>query len=143
MVPKTVKIISILGLTPLLFGTMASLELTFIFHSYNDLVVEMSLVYAALVLSFLGGCVFGFEAIEFEPSKNKRIWLSIFPTIWALFSISLPHFVASCLALGFLLVFELDRRVVTTKKAPVWWLSLRFPLTVCVIVMLTIIGFHG
>ena len=50
-------------------------------------------------------------------------------------------FSASILAVGFLLVYELDRKAYTTGTVPGWWLSLRFPLTAIVILSLSIIGF--
>ncbi|MEE2774520.1 MAG: DUF3429 domain-containing protein [Pseudomonadota bacterium] len=142
MTPKTVKIIGILGLLPFIVGVLATLELTLIFREYNYFLVEMSLTYAALILSFLGGSIFAFENINSEKRSNFGLWLSICPTLWAFLSINLPHFSASCLALGFVAVYEIDRRAFTSEKTPDWWLSIRLPLTAVVVLALAIIGFH-
>ena len=142
MTPKTVKIIGILGLLPFIVGVLATLELTLIFRKYNYFLVEMSLTYAALILSFLGGSIFAFENINSEKRSNFGLWLSICPTLWAFLSINLPHFSASCLALGFVAVYEIDRRAFTAEKTPDWWLSIRLPLTAVVVLALAIIGFH-
>ena len=143
MTPKTVKIIGILGLLPFIVGVLATLELTLIFREYNYFLVEMSLTYAALILSFLGGSIFAFENINSEKRSNFGLWLSICPTLWAFLSINLPHFSASCLALGFVAVYEIDRRAFMSEKTPDWWLSIRLPLTAVVVLALAIIGFHG
>jgi|MDSW01.2.fsa_nt_gb hypothetical protein len=143
MTPKTVKIIGGLGLFPFILGVLATLDFTFVFYNYNYILVEMSLIYAALILSFLGGSIFAFESINADKRSNLGLWLSICPTLWAFLAINLPNFSASFLAIGFLAVYEIDRRAFLVKKTPPWWLSIRFPLTTTVVLALVIIGFHG
>jgi hypothetical protein len=111
-------------------------------YTYEFFLINFSLVYASLILSFLGGCLFAFETLN-KPNPNKlRLWLSITPSIWSVIAIQIPNFSASFLAVGFLIVYEFDRKSHVAGIAPIWWLSLRLPLTVIVIASLAVIGFH-
>ena len=142
--PKAVKIISTLGVLPFVFGVVGTFQLPFIKASFNQMMLDLSILYAALILSFLGGCLFGFESLKNENLNKLSLWISVLPTFWALIAIQIPTFSASILAIGFLLVYEIDRRSHLGGAAPKWWLSLRFPLTASVILLLSIIGFsHG
>ena len=140
-VPKVIKIISTLGLLPFLFGAIGSLQLSLIQYNLNKFFLSLATLYAALILSFLGGCLFGFECLNKSKPNKKRVWIAILPTIWALLALQITNFSASILAIGFLLVYEFDRKAYTTGTVPDWWLSLRLPLTAIVILSLSIIGF--
>ena len=141
-IPKTIRVITALGLLPFFFGTLATFNLSILHPDTRVFLVSFSLLYAGLILSFLGGCLFGFESlVQPEPSR-KRVWLAITPTIWSLVALQIPNFSASILAFGFLLVYEFDRKAHSAEIAPNWWLSLRFPITAAVILNLAIIGFH-
>ena len=56
-IPQNVKIISCLGLIPFLVGVVGTLEFGFFDVSINNFLVYTSILYAALILSFLGGCL--------------------------------------------------------------------------------------
>lgn len=140
-VPKTVKIISILGLLPFFLGVLATFKFSFINSDFNKLIVNISIMYGALILSFLGGSLFGFESLNNLGPNNRRLWYAIIPTIWALLAVQIPIFSASALAVGFLLVYEFDRKANLAGLVPNWWLSLRFPLTATVVLSLIVIGF--
>ena len=140
-VPKVVKIISILGLLPFIFGAIASLQLSLIEDTLNKFFLNFSILYSALILSFLGGCLFGFECLSKSVPNKKRVWIAILPTLWAILALQITNFSASILAIGFLLVYEVDRKAYAAGTVPYWWLSLRLPLTAIVILSLSIIGF--
>ena len=143
-VPKAVKVISLLGMLPYLFGVLATFKLYFINAGLNTFLLRLSTLYGALILTFLGGCLFGFECLKNEKPNLLRLWLAIIPTLWSLIALTATNFSASILAVGFLLVFELDRKFMAAGVVPDWWLSLRFPLTASVSLSLLIIGFsHG
>ena len=143
-IPKTIKIIVILGLLPFFFGVIATLKLPIINLTINAFFIKFSLLYAGLILSFLGGCLFGFECLALGTANKLRLWFSIIPTIWSLLALQAPNFSASILAFGFLLVYEFDRKASVAGVTPIWWLSLRLPLSAIVILSLSIIGFnHG
>ena len=141
-VPKPVLTFSILGLLPLLLGVILS------FFSFNfsteliGFIIGISLIYAGLILSFLGGCLFAFEIKNMTNSSWQSLIFSFLPTLWAFSALSLPHFKASTLAVGFLVTYELDRKALKNKLAPPWWLKLRLPLTTAVILLLIILGFN-
>ena len=141
-IPKPVKVVSTLGFLPFACGAAATLTPDSALNYHNDLIVQSALLYAAIILSFLGGTLFGFE-INSPLLHHGQIWLSITPPIWALIAVNTPNFTASLLAIGFLLVYEIDRRASSAKKSPAWWLTLRLPLTACVLITLAIMGFNG
>ena len=143
-IPKTIKIISILGLSPLFIGFIATFKLPMINPDLNKFLINCSLLYSGLILSFLGGCLFGFESIGKKNPSKLGLWLAVTPSIWALIALQTPNFSASILAVGFLVVFEFDRKAHRDGNTPNWWISLRLPLTATVVFTLSIIGFyHG
>ena len=141
-IPSTIKIIATLGLMPFFVGVLATFKLPIFELDITVFLINFSLLYASLILSFLGGCLFGFESLN-ETNPNKfRLWLAITPSIWSLIALQIPDFSASFLAVGFLIVYEFDRKSSLAGIVPSWWLSLRLPLTALVIASLSIIGFH-
>lgn len=141
-IPKVIKIISYCGIIPFLLGVIGTFKFS-LFHPYlNTFLVETSILYSALILSFLGGCLFGFECLNRSGPNIFRSWIAILPSLWALIGLQIEDFSATILIVGFLLVYEVDRRAHVSQIVPDWWLSLRFPLTVTVIISLSIIGFH-
>ena len=141
-IPKTIQIIAALGLLPFFFGSMATFKVSILDFDTKVLLIKFSILYAGLILSFLGGCLFGFESISGKNPNKIRLWLSIVPSIWSLIALQIPYFSASILALGFLVVYEFDRKSSLAGVVPGWWLTLRLPLTAIVILNLAIIGFH-
>ena len=142
-IPKVIRIISTLGLLPFVPGILATFDVFNTYPAVNSFLFNLSLCYGALILSFLGGCLFGFECLKKAGPNNSRSWIAIVPTIWALIALQIPNFSASFLAVGFLIVYEFDRRARYTGTTPDWWLTLRLPLTAVVILSLSIIGFHN
>ena len=142
-IPKEIKIISFLGLFPFFVGVIATFKLSIIDSSLNLFLMEFSILYSALILSFMGGCLFGFESITEVKINNLRLWASITPALWSLVALLIPSFSASMLAIGFLLVYEFDRKSYLAGMTPEWWLSLRLPLTTMVILSLVVIGFFN
>ena len=141
-IPETVKIISFLGLVPFVMGALGTFKLDIFSLVTNAFFVDTALLYSALILSFLGGCLFGFETLSEPFPKKARLWIAVLPSIWALIALQIPNFEASAMIIGFMVVFECDRRAHRHKTTPEWWIGLRLPLTICVIVALAIIGFH-
>ncbi len=142
-IPTNFKVIGVFGLLPFLIGIIGTLNFQLLPDFFNNWLINLSLLYAGLILSFLGGCVFAFESLELEKPYLKRLVFSILPTLWALSALQLEHFKAGALAIGFLALYELDRKIARRKITPEWWLSLRLPLTTTVIISLAIIGFNA
>lgn len=90
--------------------------------------------YGAAILAFMGGCLWGFAA-----QAGRTGWgpfaASVIPGLWAFSSAFSPNALASLL-LGFVVLFALDLMFRGWGLGPVWWLRLRLPLTVGVLVCL-------
>ena len=142
-VPKSVRIISTLGLFPFFFGVLGTFQLNVFSYETNSFLIQTSIIYAGLILSFLGGCLFSFEILANSNPKRGQLWLAVLPAVWATISLQIPIFGASLMAIGFLIVLEIDRRTFKSGKTPVWWINLRFPLTFWVVLSLVVIGFYG
>ncbi|GMG84099.1 hypothetical protein LNKW23_33130 [Paralimibaculum aggregatum] len=87
--------------------------------------------YAALILSFMGGCRWGFESIRAAPEPTaKKLVVSVVPALYAwvalLFDVPMA---CAALALGFSLLLAADLALAQEGGAPRWWPRLRWPLT--------------
>ena len=138
---KFLKTIGYLGLIPFACGAIASLNIKFIPEIINDFVVVFSIHYASIILSFMGGVLWGFEISSPKLISKKIIILILLPALWAAFVYFLP---IRCflLALGFIAIYQLDFTMAKEKKSPKWWLKLRSPLTGFAVIFLIIIGFN-
>ena len=94
-------------------------------------------VYAALILSFLGGMWWGVAALRVPP---ERLWgwlgMAVVPSLWAAAAfISAwiappPLGIALVLGTGLVLALFGDARLVREGLVPGWWMRLRVPLSV-------------
>ena len=139
-VPKSVLTISLLGLAPFFLGSVLSFRMNIIPHEQIDLLLKTSLQYAAFILCFLSGCVFFSCANETE--KITYMWLSTIPVILSLFALNFPFLTGFILALGFLYLLEIERKMYKAQIMPFWWISLRMPMTILVLICLIIMGFN-
>lgn len=92
-------------------------------------------VYAALILSFLGGMWWGLAAAAASPPP-RWVWLAaVAPSLWALAALAAGLAGGSTLlallplAVAILLTPLVDRRLVSDGLAPHWWMRLRIPLS--------------
>ena len=142
-IPSKIKYLSYAGLIPVLIGVIGSLELNFISNNINNLLVEFGLFFSAIILSFLGGGLFILETNYKSEINFKGLFISMCPSIWAVFSLLLPM---SCflLAIGYLATLERERSLskARTISFPNWWFKLRFQLTTLMILLLIILGFN-
>ena len=90
--------------------------------------------YGAIILSFMGGCLWGFAALA-----GRAGWLplgvAVLPALWAFGAGFLPLpgvelTAARALALGLVALLAADFGFARAGLAPRWWLALRLPLTV-------------
>ena len=142
-IPSKIKYLSYAGIIPVLIGVIGSLELNFISNNINNLLVEFGLFFSAIILSFLGGGLFILETHYKSEINFKGLFISMCPSIWAVFSLLLPM---SCflLAIGYLATLERERSLskARTVSFPNWWFKLRFQLTTLMILLLIILGFN-
>ena len=139
-VPKSVLTISLVGLVPFVIGSLLSFKVNIIPQREAELLLKASLQYAALILCFMSGCVF-FSCTN-ETEKTSYLWRSIIPVILSLLALFLPFLSGFILALGFLYLLEIERKLFKAQVMPFWWISLRMPMTILVLICLIIMGFN-
>ena len=138
-VPKSVVLASLLGLIPIFIGIASTFNIGLGENLKEDF-IRIAIIYSGFILSFMSGCVFYVSSLERE--RVLLLWLSIIPVFLALLSIVLPFMQSFVLALGFLVVLELERKLHKLKSLPEWWLKLRFPMTSVVVLLLIFLGFR-
>ena len=138
-VPKNVLLASLLGLIPMLLGVVSTFNIG-IGESFKEDFIRIAIIYTGFILSFISGCVFYVSSLERE--RILLLWFSVVPVLLALLSIIIPFMQTFVLALGFLVVLEIERKLHKLRSLPEWWLNLRFPMTLVVIILLIFLGFR-
>ena len=138
-VPKSVVLASLLGLIPILMGLVSTFNIGLNAGLKEDF-IRIALIYSGFILSFMSGCIFYVASLEKE--RVLLLWFSITPVLLALLSITIPFMQCFVLALGFLIVLEIERKLHKRRSLPKWWLSLRLPMTSIVVVLLIFFGFR-
>ena len=138
-VPKCVVLASLLGLIPILMGLVSTFNIGLNAGLKEDF-IRIVLIYSGFILSFMSGCVF--YVLSLERERVLLLWLSIIPVLLALLSIAVPFMQSFVLALGFLVILEIERKLDKFKTLPGWWLNLRFPMTSAVVFLLIFLGFR-
>ena len=138
-VPKSVVLASLLGLIPILIGLACTFNVA-VEESLKESFIRIALIYSGFILSFMSGCTFYVSSLERE--REILLWFSVVPVLLALLSIVIPFMQSFVLALGFLVVLEIERKLHKIRALPEWWLKLRFPMTSIVVVLLIFLGFR-
>ena len=90
--------------------------------------VNSATIYAALILSFLGGIHWGFATSGFASSKHFLI--SVVPSLWAWAAFAGPGFYTLLgIILGLVVFFVYERQCALVSRFPDWYLYLRLRLT--------------
>ena len=138
-VPKSVMLASFLGLIPILVGLASTFKIG-LSESLKEELIRIAIIYSGFILSFMSGCVFYISSLDRE--RVFLLWLSIVPVLLALLSVAVPIMQSFVIALGFLIVLEIERKLYKFKSLPEWWLNLRFPMTTIVVFLLIFMGFR-
>ena len=138
-VPKSVMLASLLGLIPILVGLASTFNIG-LSESLKEELIRIAIIYSGFILSFMSGCVFYVSSLDRE--RVFLLWFSIIPVLLALLSIAIPFMQSFIIALGFLIVLEMERKLFKIKTLPEWWLNLRFPMTSLVVFLLIFMGFR-
>ena len=138
-VPKSVVVASLFGLIPILMGLASTFNIG-LKEGLREDFIRVAIIYSGFILCFMSGCIFYVSSLERE--KVFLLWLSIAPVLLALLSIIIPFMQSFVLALGFLLVLEIERKLHKLRSLPDWWLNLRFPMTSLVVILLIFLGFR-
>ena len=138
-VPKSVMLASLLGLIPILVGLASTFNIG-LSENLKDELIRIAIIYSGFILSFMSGCVFYVSSLDRE--RVFLLWFSVVPVLLALLSVALPFMQSFVIALGFLIVLEIERKLYKIKTLPEWWLNLRLPMTTIVVFLLIFIGFR-
>ena len=138
-VPKSVVLASLLGLIPIFIGIASTFNIGLSENLKEDF-IRIAIIYSGFILSFMSGCVFYVSSLERE--RVLLLWFSVIPVLLALLSIAIPFMQSFVLALGFLVVLELERKLHKQNSLPEWWLNLRLPMTSVVVLLLIFLGFR-
>ena len=138
-VPKSVLLASFLGLIPILLGLASTFNIG-LQESLKEELIRISLIYSGFILTFISGCAFYVSSLDRE--RVLLLWFSIIPVLLALLSIAIPFMQSFVLALGYLVILEIERKLDKFKTLPGWWLNFRFPMTSAVVFLLIFLGFR-
>ena len=138
-VPKSVMLASLLGLIPILVGLASTFNIG-LRESLKEELIRIAIIYSGVILSFMSGCVFYISSLDKE--RVFLLWFSIVPVLLALLSVAVPFMQSFIIALGFLIVLEIERKLYKIKTLPEWWLNLRLPMTTVVVFLLIFMGFR-
>ena len=138
-VQKSVVLASLLGLIPILMGLASTFNIG-LRESLKDELIRIAIIYSGFILSFMSGCAFFVSSLDRE--RVFLLWFSIVPVLLALLSVAVPFMQSFVIALGFLIVLEIERKLYRFKTLPEWWLSLRLPMTTIVVFLLIFLGFR-
>ena len=138
-VPKSVMLASLLGLIPILVGLASTFNIG-LSENLKDELIRIAIIYSGFILSFMSGWVFYVSSLDRE--RAFLLWFSIIPVLLALLSIAIPFMQSFVIALGFLIVLEMERKLFKINTLPEWWLNLRFPMTSIVVFLLIFMGFR-
>ena len=138
-VPKSVVLVSLFGLIPILMGLASTFNIGLNENLRED-IIRIAIIYSGFILSFISGCVFFVTSLDRERALLLRF--SIAPVLLALLSIIIPFMQSFVLALSFLVVLEIERKLHKLGSLPEWWLNLRFPMTSMVVIFLIFLGFR-
>ena len=100
--------------------------------------------YGAIILSFLGGIQWGFAtghayAARENDALLRRLSVSVLPSLVAWTALLAPREPGLVILAGaFLLVLLVDIRAAGSNRAPAWYPSLRWPLTLLVVASLLV-----
>ena len=141
--PPEAKLLGAGGVIPLLAGAVM---VSAVREPFGIPLIYPVLVYAAMILSFLGGIHWGFALAALarkgvELKAPRLLGLSVLPALAAWVAALLPPaYAAPFLAVGFAAVLLLDRKSDQLGYAPSWWMPLRFRLTMAVVTLLSLIS---
>ncbi len=134
-VPRPALTLGVVGLFPFLIGATGSWLLP---DPYNFLAAQAGLVYAPVIVTFLGAVHWGYAMADGKSAMSfARLGFSILPALvsWvALLSHPTPALIL--MAACFSALYLADVRAIQTGRFPAWYKDLRRPLTIVVLLCL-------
>lgn len=125
-VPVAARWLGLAGLLP-----FVALSAAVVFGWQEALASRFLAAYGISILSFMGGCRWGFAAAGLGQGPDwAPLSLSVIPSLYAVAVVLLPaKWTFAALAFGFLGLLIADIVLTRAKGAPEWWSVLRLPLS--------------
>ncbi len=106
--------------------------------------VQMLETFGAVILGFMGGCLWGFASMRPQGPSLLLLAGSAVPAALAFFAVrDTPALSCIWLAVGFAALQAIDVAYHRAGIAPAYWLTLRLPLTAIVILCLLAGALYG
>jgi hypothetical protein len=141
-IPRSALILGFAGLLPFIWGAVTTLFPQLGLNASGILGSRfigpyVQLYYGAVILAFMSGVLWGFAAKAEGATATGGYVLSVLPALWAFVMTGGGAVTASMnLMAGFAGVLLLDWQFWRQGLAPAWWMKLRVPLTMIVVVCL-------
>jgi hypothetical protein len=130
------RFVYLLGFAGLIPFVSFSLACWLVHPDWLGAFVKGQLAYAVAVLSFLGGVHWGAALalvdLTVERTRKAFAW-SVVPALIAWFATMAGGFGFAVLMAGFIIAYQVDKRLFAWYRLPEWFLRLRLYLT-CVVV---------
>ncbi|WP_101066027.1 DUF3429 domain-containing protein [Roseovarius salinarum] len=143
-IPRSALALGIAGLIPFVWGAITVLAPDLGLWTAQTIGPRFAgpyvmLFYGAIILAFMSGVLWGFATRLDDTRAAMGYVLSVIPALWAFFMTGGgPTGSGISLIAGFAGILGLDWLFWHHGAAPGWWMQLRVPLTVVVLVCLAI-----
>ena len=149
-VPFAAAFLGAAGLIPFLYGVALifsapdTLPTFGVFASDPEGGLRMLQVFGAVILGFMGGCLWGFVSAPGRTPNLPGLLATIVPAFIAFIAVR-PDPAMSCLwlAFGYVVLQAIDVGFDKAGIAPDYWLHLRLPLTAIVMACLLVGALNG
>ena len=99
--------------------------------------------YGAVILSFLGGVIWGRVLADSESPRNTEFVYSVLPSLIGWVALAFPGRIGfGLLAAGFIGALAADHLLGQRKLLPSWYVGLRWVLTIVVVASLALSAWH-
>lgn len=135
-VPRLPRVLGYAGLIPFV---ALSAGLWFLSSTYQPLLNQALLLYASLILTFMGAVHWGLAMQNLTGKQTYQLGISVIPALVAWFAFFLPEILNySILIIAFAVLCLYDTRMTKHGNAPRWYPRLRSPLTAIVVLSLIV-----
>ena len=128
-IPKPANLLTLAGLAPFLALSLLSIAAA---GDIGAWALRGLVFYGVVILSFLGGCRWGFAVAGLGEGPTMRmLGISVAPALaaWAAVLFLPLSLAAGVLAVGFGALYLADTALTKAGGAPAWWPRLRLPPT--------------
>jgi len=126
--PRPAYWLGYLGLLPFVTGAVSAWFGSPALAAWTQ---EAMLLYAAIILSFVGAVHWGLAMHSTHSARDKQLGLSVIPALVGWLAVMLPPLIGfPILIVSFSVMSGVDRQSVLAGVTPAWYPVLRLPLTI-------------